>query len=136
MALRFRLLLLMLFLGGLFGGTNRAQDDPIDLVSIEKRVLALSKTVERFDRDASRFLEKDLLPALMSPSADEKVLTVFEDRLDRMDALNLEPFPVQFGYARSVQAALVGDSLRIPFSAWDAAVERALRGAKAETSVH
>ena len=36
-------------------------------------------------------------------------------RLDRMEELNMGPFPEQFGYVRSVQAALEGDSLRIPF---------------------
>ena len=35
-------------------------------------------------------------------------------------------FPEQFGYARSVQAALSGDSLRLPFAAWDEAVSRSM----------
>ena len=128
MVVRFLLSVLVLLAGGVSVGTLRAQDEPIDLVSIEKRVMALSKTVERFDRDASRFLEKELLPALLSPSADPEILTVFEARLDRMEELNMGPFPEQFGYVRSVQAALTGDSLRIPFPAWDAAVARALEG--------
>ena len=128
MVVRFLLSVLVLLAGGVSVGTLRAQDEPIDLVSIEKRVMALSKTVERFDRDASRFLEKELLPALLSPSADPEILTVFEVRLDRMEELNMGPFPEQFGYVRSVQAALTGDSLRIPFPAWDAAVALALEG--------
>ncbi len=128
MVVRFLLSVLVLLAGGVSVGTLRAQDEPIDLVSIEKRVMALSKTVERFDRDASRFLEKELLPALLSPSADPEILTVFEARLDRMEELNMGPFPEQFGYVRSVQAALTGDSLRIPFPAWDAAVALALEG--------
>ena len=128
MVMRFLLSVLVLLAGGVSMDTLRAQDEPIDLVSIEKRVMALSKAVERFDRDAARFLEKELLPALMSPSADLEILTVFEARLDRMEELNMGPFPEQFGYVRSVQAALMGDSLRIPFSAWDAAVARALEG--------
>jgi hypothetical protein len=128
MVVRFLLSVLVLLAGGVSVGTLRAQDEPIDLVSIEKRVMVLSKTVERFDRDASRFLEKELLPALLSPSADPEILTVFEARLDRMEELNMGPFPEQFGYVRSVQAALTGDSLRIPFPAWDAAVALALEG--------
>ena len=128
MVMRFLLSVLVLLACGVSMDTLRAQDEPIDLVSIEKRVMALSKAVERFDRDAARFLEKELLPALMSPSADLEILTVFEARLDRMEELNMGPFPEQFGYVRSVQAALMGDSLRIPFSAWDAAVARALEG--------
>ena len=52
---------------------------------------------------------------------------MFLDRLDQLEARNLGPFPERFGYARSVQAALAGDSLRIPFAAWDAAVERAMQ---------
>ena len=87
MVVRFLLSVLVLLAGGVSVGTLRAQDEPIDLVSIEKRVMTLSKAVERFDRDASRFLEKELLPALMSPSADPEILTVFEARLDRMEEL-------------------------------------------------
>ena len=129
MVLRFALPLLLLMILGLPCVPVLAQDDAeVDLVSIEKKVMALSKAVERFDRDASRFLEKELLPALMAPGVDPDILSVFEVRLDRMEALNMGPFPEQFGYARSVQAALSGDSLRIPFSAWDAAVEQALKG--------
>lgn len=126
MVLRFTLPLLFLMV---LCVSSRAQDDTgVDLVSIEKRVMSLSKAVERFDRDASRFLEKELLPALLSPEVDPTILSVFEPRLDRMDALNMAAFPEQFGYARSVQAALSGDSLLIPFSAWDAAVDHALKG--------
>ena len=128
MALRFTVPLLGLLFLLLPCGVASAQGGKVDLVSIEKRVMALSKSVERFDRDAARFLEKDLLPALMSPDADPLILSVFEARLDRMDELNMGPFPDQFGYARSAHAGLVGDSLRIPFSAWDAAVARALEG--------
>ena len=61
MVMRFLLSVLALLVGGLSMGALRAQDEPIDLVSIEKRVMALSKAVERFDRDAARFLEKELL---------------------------------------------------------------------------
>ena len=126
MVLRFTLPLLFLIILCI---PTLAQDEKgVDLVSIEKRVMSLSKAVERFDRDASRFLEKDLLPALLSPGVDPEILSVFEVRLDRMDELNMAAFPEQFGYARSVQAALSGDSLLIPFSAWDAAVDHALKG--------
>ena len=129
MVLRFTLPLLFLIILAMPCRPLLAQDDSgVDLVSIEKKVTALSKAVERFDRDASRFLEKELLPALLTPGANPDILSVFESRLDRMEALNMGPFPEQFGYARSVQAALSGDSLRIPFSAWDAAVEHALEG--------
>ena len=59
MVLRFTLPLLFLMV---LCVSSRAQDDTgVDLVSIEKRVMSLSKAVERFDRDASRFLEKELL---------------------------------------------------------------------------
>jgi len=129
MVLRFTLPLLFLIILCVWCVPTFAQDDTgVDLVSIEKRVMTLSKAVERFDRDASRFLEKELLPALLSPEVDPNILSVFEVRLDRMEALNIGPFPEQFGYARSVQAALSGDSLLIPFSAWDAAVDHALKG--------
>ena len=129
MVLRITLPLLLLIILGMPCLPVLAQDESgVDLVSIEKKVMALSKAVERFDRDASRFLEKELLPALLTPGANPNILSVIEARLDRMEALNLGPFPDQFGYARSVQAALSGDSLRIPFSAWDAAVEHALQG--------
>ena len=42
MVVRFLLSVLVLLAGGVSVGTLRAQDEPIDLVSIEKRVMALS----------------------------------------------------------------------------------------------
>ena len=107
-----------------------AQGPDIDVVALEKAVDQLAKAVERFDSDASRFLNKELKPLLVRPEADPAVTGVFLDRLDRMAELRMDAFPAQFGYARSVQAALSGDSLRIPFAAWDAAVERVLEKSK------
>lgn len=106
-------------------GVGWAQDG-VDLVALEKAVDALAKQVSTYDRDAEQFLEKELKPLLLDPLSPVSITEVFVRRLEEIGAANLGAFPEQFGYARSVQAALSGDSLRIPFSAWDAAVERAM----------
>jgi hypothetical protein len=103
-----------------------AQETPVELVTLEKALEDLAKKVAPYDRDAERFLQKELKPLLMNPDADPAVTGAFVQRLREIDAANLNAFPEQFGYARSVQLALSGDSLRIPFAAWDAAVTRAM----------
>jgi hypothetical protein len=109
-------------------GQSSASD--VDLVAVENAVDALTKAVSTYDRDAERFLEKKLKPLLLDPLADSEIVGVFVERLAQIDAANLGAFPEQFGYARSVEAALRGDSLRLPFAAWDAAVERAMGARK------
>ena len=108
-------------------GVTPALAQETDVVALERAVADLAKAVEPFDKDAARFLERKLTPLLTAPGADTAITSVFLDRLDQLEARNLGPFPERFGYARSVQAALAGDSLRIPFAAWDAAVERAMQ---------
>ena len=108
-------------------GVTPALAQETDVVALEKAVADLAKEVEPFDKDAARFLERKLTPLLTAPGADTAITSVLLDRLDQLEARNLGPFPERFGYARSVQAALAGDSLRIPFAAWDAAVERAMQ---------
>ena len=103
-----------------------SQDTELDIVALEKAVAGLAESVEPFDKDAARFLQRKLKPLLISPAADTAITGKFITRLAQMEERSLDVFPDQFGYARSVQAALSGDSLRIPFAAWDAAVERAL----------
>ena len=93
---------------------------------MERTLTALSKAVAVYDKDAERFLEKELKPLLLDPAADSAITGVFVERLAQIDAANLGVFPEQFGYARSVQAALSGDSLRLPFAAWDEAVSRSM----------
>ena len=74
MVLRFTLPLLFLIILAMPCRPVQAQEEPgVDLVSIEKKVTALSKAVERYDRDASRFLEKELLPALLTPGASPDI---------------------------------------------------------------
>lgn len=108
------------------GLTAAAHAQEVDVVALEKAVQKLAKDVEPFDKDAARFLERKLMPLLVAPGADTAITSVFLERLSQLEARNLGAFPERFGYARSVQAALAGDSLRIPFAAWDAAVERAM----------
>ena len=93
---------------------------------MERTLAALSKAVAVYDKDAERFLEKELKPLLLDPGADTAITGVFVERLAQIDEANLGVFPEQFGYARSVQAALSGDSLRVPFAAWDEAVRRSM----------
>ena len=102
----------------------------LDLVALEKAVDELSKAVEPFDKDAARFLDRKLKPLMLNPKSDTAITSVFIERLAQMKERNLGAFPEKFGYARSVQAALSGDSLRVPFAAWDAAVERSLEKRK------
>ncbi len=109
----------------LAAGLASGQDE-VDLLALENAVDQLAKEVSVYDKDAQRFLEKELKPLLLDPMAPREITGVFVDRLDQIDAANLGTFPEQFGYARSVQAALSGDSLRIPFGAWDEAVDRAM----------
>ena len=103
-----------------------AQSPAVDLTEVERVVDALAKDVASYDKDAERFLLKELKPLLLDPSSDTAVVSAFVPRLGQIGEARLGAFPEKFGYARSVQAALVGDSLRIPFAAWDAAVERAM----------
>lgn len=103
-----------------------AQEPAFDRAGIEKALADLAKDVATYDKDAERFLEKELKPLLLDPLADTSVLRVFVPRLEQIKEAKLGVFPEQFGYARSVEAALRGDSLRVPFAAWDAAVERAM----------
>ena len=103
-----------------------AQDASVDLVEVEKTLNELVKGVSAYDKDAAQFLDRKLKPLLLEPTSDAAIVGVFVERLAAIDAANLGAFPEQFGYARSVQAALSGDSLRVPFSAWDAAVVRAM----------
>ena len=77
--------------------------------------------------DASRFLEEELTPLLTAPGGGHGHHVGVPGPPRPAGSSNLGPFPERFGYARSVQAALAGDSLRIPFAAWDAAVERAMQ---------
>ena len=97
-----------------------------DTVEMERTLTALSKAVAVYDKDAERFLEKELKPLLLDPAADTAITGVFVERLAQIDEANLGVFPEQFGYARSVEAALSGDSLRLPFAAWDEAVSRSM----------
>lgn len=101
-----------------------AQSEGAD--EMERTLSALSKAVAVYDKDAERFLEKELKPLLLDPLADTAITGVFVERLAQIDEANLGAFPEQFGYARSVQAALSGDSLRLPFAAWDEAVSRSM----------
>ena len=105
----------------------RAAAQEADVVALENALATLSKGVSAYDKDAERFLEKELKPLLLDPLADADVVGVFVERLEQIQEANLGVFPEQFGYARSVQMALSGDSMRLPFAAWDAAVERALK---------
>ncbi len=102
----------------------------VDLVAIEGALTKLSKGVSAYDKDAERFLSKELGPLILDPLADPEVTAAFVERIAQMEEANLGAFPEQFGYARSVQVALTGDSLRLPFAAWDAAVDRALESRK------
>ena len=98
-----------------------------DVVALEKAVAELAKAVEPFDKDAARFLERKLDAFAHSAGSGHRHHGRVFDRLAQLEARNLGAFPERFGYARSVQAALAGDSLRIPFAAWDVAVERAMQ---------
>lgn len=122
----------VLLLWGFFGwgAWANGQEEGLDLVALQKAVEDLAKDVESFDKDAAKFLEKELKPLLIQPSVNASIAGVFLERMAAMEERNLGAFPERFGYARSVQAALSGDSLRIPFSAWDAAVERAMTSRK------
>lgn len=103
-----------------------AQDGVLDLVTVEQVLDDLAKAVSVYDRDAERFLDKEMKPLLMDPAADPVVVRHFLDRMEALDEANLGAFPERFGYVRSLQPVLRGDSLRVPYTAWDAAVERAL----------
>jgi len=111
-----------------------SQDTELDLVALENALTELADAVESYDKDAARFLTRKLKPLLLSPKADTAVTGKFIERLAQLKERSLGVFPEQFGYARSVQAALSGDSLRIPFAAWDEAVERALEKRKSASS--
>lgn len=117
---------MLVFAGGLKPSFVRAQDVGVDLAAVERVVDDLAKAVSNYDKDAEQFLAKELKPLLLDPQSDADVVGVVVERLAAIQAANLSAFPDQFGYARSVQAALSGDSLRIPFAAWDAAVARAM----------
>ncbi|MCH1576794.1 MAG: hypothetical protein L7S67_11010, partial [Flavobacteriales bacterium] len=108
----------------------RSAAQEADLAAIEGTLATLSKGVSAYDKDAERFLEKELKPLLLDPLADPEITGAFVERMAQIAGANLGVFPEQFGYARSVQQALSGDSLRLPFAAWDAAVERAVDSRK------
>ena len=89
----------------LLAGLVTAQD-AVDLLAVEKALDQLAKEVSIYDKDAQRFLEKELKPLLMDPMAPAEITGVFVERLEQIDAASLGAFPEQFGYARSVHAAL------------------------------
>ena len=81
--------------------------DEVDLLALEHAVDQLAKEVSVYDKDAQRFLEKELKPLLLDPMAPREITGVFVERLEQIDAASLGTFPEQFGYARSVQACLL-----------------------------
>ena len=103
--------------------TQRAWAQETDVVALEKWWSIWPRRWSLLTRMPS-LSERKLKPLLTAPGGYRH----HGRFLDRLAELEVQPraFPERFGYARSVQAALAGDSLRI-LSAWDAAVERAMQ---------